>query len=323
MTYNAWTTQLSLWREASVLGSKTGLALRPPGITSLELTRETVSGYSTTDPHGAQSEGKVIHAAWTLTIQKEFSFGPWLDLMLEALRTEAASVTSSGGFTTTARITRADAVTPTFACDFIAADGTARRLRGMTPRKIEWTIEAGRIISETIELGVLATNALAPASFTPLDVVQTHSPATAINCRHAITTSPAWTGGDAPAPGDYVPSFASQIILDREIEAVQFSEEGSPTRWQVNTAWRAAGASTIKLSTAQAAALAYTTAPAPGIQLWTITKDLTLCTLEIPRCRFNLRTQHLLGNGFLDHGLEWIATGQGFPILKTTTVAAS
>lgn len=311
MSALGWRGRLTMWREATLQGSKTGNALAVPGIVDARLSRQNKAGLVKTNPHGATTESAPLHATYRLDIQREFSLNAFSTMVAEALRTDPATVltdTPTAGLTSTTRPTRTDAATPTFGVDFISGDGQARRLTGCTPDRIEWQWNSRRILMQTISFPVLGNDALDPEDFTAPDVVLSHVQLSGLNVLHYIA-------------GDKATSFTSQVIVDREIEAVQFTESGRPTRWQPMNGWQAAGQSTVRLSPTAAAGHGFDIASARQAQEWRI-EDRTgrRFTILFPATRIQRRGTPIINGDFIDHGLEWVSTQDNAATFQTTTI---
>lgn len=316
MTYQGWQTELVLWRESSLGGSKTGDAMRPPGLTDVRLDRVNSVQHAQVGAHGEQSKLEALHWSWTLTITREFSFNAWLNMLLEAIRTDPLQVETNQpatGYKTTTRKTRLDAATPSFGGDFALGDGQFFRLTGMSPRRINWSFSAGRVCMETVEFAVLSAVAIAEGDMTDPDVAELHEPVAGIlvdlsmkvGAGAAVTTT----------------AFTGEIIVDRDVEPCQHNEEGIPTRLAATSNWRGTGQGICRLGT-DAGTLTYGSIN-DGTLTWRVEHPgdpLMALSLNVPSARFSMRALPVVTSDFLSHSLEWMALSGGGPILNTIRI---
>lgn len=298
-----WLSEITIHREATLLGSAAATPINPPGIRDAKFFPAAINRFARTDAWGNAHGGQAKQWTTTLQLTREFRLDPFAELLLEALRTDPPTTTDDGTLETITRSARkGTAAIPTFGATVRTADGRHYRLRGMVPTKIEWILQGRRAITEDTSWSALViedASALDDADSYPHAITPAHY------ARHDIdfTTAP-WN----PAESFTTPTFSCQLIFQREARAVAFTEAGQGTAWEHSGAWDILG----KTETHHTPTLSQCTTGRTARLWWQIHNPLDQAeTLQLwlPTATVKLSQQPLKVKGQVDVSLDFMATG--------------
>jgi hypothetical protein len=229
---NGWATELALYRTNGAFGSLVGSVLRPQGIENASLTAPQVDTHRRRDVFGFTVDVATLRQAWELTLTRESGVDLTADWWLEALApylTNTAVDAPTAGYTTTTRVARNDAALPYWNAEVKLADGTCRQLAGMTPSRIEWIVQAGRLVAEQIVFSVLQNLPMADGARLAESARVLRRPVTALQAAHAFKFGSTWND-----PAAYrVATFSTQFIFSRDVTPCAFGPDGLATRHEV------------------------------------------------------------------------------------------
>lgn len=324
MSLEGWTTEFVLYRETVPGGVKTGPAWRPPGVRGVLVAPQVGAKFERQTAHGVTAGQTTLHQKWEVAFSREFGVDTMLDWWLLALvagGTSTSPDTPTPGYDTTVRQTRTSPALASFGLDCLLPDGNRRRIRGMVPSRLEWTIQGGKVVREDVAFQALRNVELEEADMWPAEFAESHRIVSALNVQHALT----FTTGAWPNPAaEIIPTFASQIIFSRMVEPCHFDQDGYATRYEVKGSWDALGKSTLRCRPGEFDALLLR---ASLVQLWwkfTSPADpLRTMALHVRSGRAKLSDQVTVDRADIDNHLDWVATEGGAGLFTTTAVAPS
>lgn len=294
----AWQNECLIAREDGLLGPPLGDYFRPPGLRTVFLSGDVVKRLETRDIFRRVKDNIIQHQAWALTVSRQFALDAFADLWLDAIA-DGPGITV-GDVTT--RQGRRDRPPVTFTLDlFGTALNGSRRLSGVTLQKLELVIQSGRIITEESEWIVCQNAELNPADI-PTPVEQpTHAATAAFKASMYLAFgSGAWTPSNNKKE-----TFSGQILLERQIDAVQFSEDGIAQRLATSGPFQMLGRATCAPSLGNLDTL--TRSAAPCRILWKITpRPGQSLEFEIPAAIAKLAGGDIIADGFSEYPLDWM-----------------
>ena len=242
---NGWATSLAFWQENGLLGAQTGTAYRPPGVVDVAFRPMAVGSYEVKDILRATSQDIVLQQAFQITMRREPKVSGFESFWIDSV-TDGVGITSTPpGYMVTTKQRVDNVAVPTFGIEFILEDGNQRRFTGCAVTRLEWTLEAGRIIAEEVEFIALRSvefaGALRAATVLALPTLSS------LDCSHYFKPGTAWTGGNPD--NDKVRTISAQLIFEREISACQFNADGLATRLAVSSGWDFLGKTRVQVPT--------------------------------------------------------------------------
>lgn len=313
MSNHGFQTLFGLWPEPAPLAEPVTAAIRPAGISAAFIATEPVTVFANTNAFGQEAKAQTLHAFPRLTITRAYQPDTFTDWMLDAMRTSAATVeadTPTAGKTRTTRQTRIDTGLVTFGADFALADGQTKRLRGMTPQRIAYTFETGKLVGQSVEFIGLHMTDIDPSEARTANppAPQNASP---LHCTFALGL------GENTEP-EPAPAFTLSLLFDRALTASQFDEDGNPSRFDVASGWRATGTGTARLTAYAAQQLSITGEALTTMQI-TIDQPGALLRFQMPRARASV-LQHGALSDFVHATFDFIGlSADTTPTLYTVT----
>jgi hypothetical protein len=298
-----WLADIRITRQDALMGATTGPTIRPAGIKDSRLQITNHATFARIDPWGQRKGGQTLFWSYKVTIIREFTLDAYADMMLEALSSDTATTATTGGFTTTTRRNKTTPASPaSFHLWLKTSDGRTYNATGAVPTKIEWIIQAGRIMIEETEFVVLQLNETVSTPALSFDNPHRITPA-AIVYHALVAGEAAWADPEA----DRVTTFATQLIFVRELDPVQFNSFGQPTRIETKTAWELIGKTQGNLEIVES-----DLKQGGAARLWWKIKNPAdeeeWLTVTAPRAWAKLSSQPLMAKGMIDQFLDWIAT---------------
>lgn len=300
MSNHGFNTLLGIWRETTAFASPTAPTVRPGGLSSVGIARENAVSFTRANPYGQESAAEPLHSFHRVIITRALHIDDFNDWLLDAMRTTppmVAADTPTTGIDRTTRETRIDTSNAFFGMDVKAADGQTIRLSGMTPTRIAYTVEIGRLVGQQVEFLALSHSAIEPGDARTADQADT-SPLSPLNCSLRLGY-----GLDLPSPG-LASAFTLSILFDRNVSPAQFTEEGNPTRAQTSGGWRATGTGTARLAPADSARIR-----TAGEHGYTLRADLRsgdgLLALRLPNAALQVTNWQPLSD-FVHHNFEFL-----------------
>lgn len=242
---NGWATELAFWKESTLMGTQTGTAYRPPGVVDVAFRPMPAGRYEAADILRACNADVVTQQAWQITIRREPKVSGFESFWIDSITDGVATVTTGGGYTITSKQRVDNVSVPTFGLEFVLEDGSQRRFIGCAVTRLEWTLEAGRILAEEVEFTALRsaefTGSIRAATALNLPVLGSY------DCAHYFKPGSAWTGGDFT--NDKARTISAQLIWERTVDACQFNADGLATKLAVSTGWDFVGKTRVQVPT--------------------------------------------------------------------------
>lgn len=296
MSAEGWRSKLCMWRD-----DLPTVRFRPPGVESIVLTPKVLSSWTARDVFGHVTDSLPIMQAWEVRFQRQlavdFLTGEWIRAVVAQAQEDGDNLVGA--------ISRDEApAAVTWTLEAVFPDGTARRLRGLALQKWEIVSQSGRTGLEEVQLVALSCETFAAEDFTDGQMIL-FRPTAGPFVSHSFSRG-VYTGTSMENPAAKVTSFATQIIFDRNVKAVQFGLDGKAKRHAVGP-WDVTGKSTLRMKqTDYVAALDEAVQAAMWWNIGTPQGEhyLRLC---LPSVRAKVGDQEAVA-GHIDHGIEYIGT---------------
>lgn len=193
----------------------------------------------------------------------------------------------------------------TFSAYFDSADGTSYKLGMGTMQEFAITATTRRPVEISTRWNFGALEIAAPAAADIEDAAETFA--------SGITTTLKWNGTDLPA-------FSVSLTITRDVGPGALDADGSPTGYTGSAAPSIVGRMAARCSEAEADSL-FTDQLTRSLELRTTAGDVEF-TATFPAVTFAITGRRIVGNGQIEHQLEFLATMSGSNPLGTFALVA-